>query len=113
MDKDNNVYKRVGRKYVPIGLRIDDHWLGDGIWIVRHCKYGRSITRADYLANSYGLIKAGEITNIDLVRLSAMEPYVEVAAKVIADNQFKSITPMDLARLVVKELFDFGDKITR
>lgn len=94
-------------------MRIDDHWLGDGIWIVRHREHGRSITRADYLANCYGLIKAGEITNIDLVRLSAMEQYVEVAAKVIADNQFKSITLMDLARIVVKKLFDFGDKVTK
>ena len=107
---DNNVYKKVGRKYVPIGLVVADHWLSDGIWIVRHKKGSKSHTRADYLADSYGLVKAGEIAKIDLPALGAMEDYAEVAAQVICRNGNQHMTPFELARRIVKELFEFNEK---
>ena len=108
--EDLNVYKKEGRKYVPIGYRVRDDYLTDGVWIVRHRPGCKSTTRADYLADCYGLIKAGEIAKIDLPKLGTMEDYAEVVSKVIFRNDNISLTPMDLARRIVKELFEYEEK---
>lgn len=108
--KDENVYKKMGRRYVPIGIWAKNDWLCDGIWIVRHRKGCTSTTRGDYLADCYGVIKAGEIARIDFPKLGAMEDYSEIAAKIIADNEIGH-TPYETARKVVKALFDYNDKL--
>lgn len=110
--EDLNVYKKVGRKYVPIGYRIEDNYLNDGIWIVRHKPGSTQITRGDYLAQSYGLIKAGEIAKIDLARLGAMEGYAEVVANTIG-NLKGGLTNIDIARRIVKELFEYDLSLKR
>lgn len=109
-DKDRNVYKKVGRKYVPIGLKIDDNWLNDGIWIVQHKPGSKQITRGDYLAQSYGLIKVGELAKIDLPVLGSLEEYAEVVAGTIGDMRGQ-MTNIDIARRIVKDLFDYNEKL--
>lgn len=104
--KDENVYRKVGRKYEPIGMRVGDEWLGDGVWIVRHKQHSTSRTRADYLADCYGLIKAGDIAKLDLPKLGAMEDYAEVVAKTLGECMDKGCTLMDISRRVVKDLFE-------
>ena len=105
-----NVYKKVGRKYVPIGLRVGDRWFSDGIWIVRHKQGSTQITRGDYLAQSYGLIKAGELAKIDLPILGTLEEYAEVVAKTIG-NMKGEMTTINIARIIVKDLFDYCEKL--
>lgn len=109
-DQDLNVYKKVGRRYVPLGLKIDDNYLNDGIWIVRHKQGSTQITRGDYLAQSYGLIKAGELSKIDLPILGALEEYAEVIAHTIGNMQGQ-MTNIDIARRIVKDLFDYCEKL--
>lgn len=103
---DENVYRKVGRRYEPIGMLVSDHWLSDGVWIVRHKKYSKSTTRADYLTDCYGLIKAGDIAKLDLPKLGAMENYADVVAGTLQNEMGKNQTLMDVARKVVKDLFD-------
>ena len=110
--EDLNVYKKVGRKYVPIGYRIEDNYLNDGIWIVRHKPGSTQITRGDYLAQSYGLIKAGEIAKIDLPILGGLEEYAEVVANTIG-NMKGSFSNIDIARRIVKDLFDYNEKLKK
>lgn len=110
MEEDRNVYKKVGRKYVPIGLKIDDNWLNDGIWIVRHKSGSTQITRGDYLADSYGLIKAGELAKIDFPTLGSLEEYSEVVANTIGKMQGQ-LSNIDIARRIVKDLFDYNEKL--
>ena len=109
-EENRNVYKKVGRKYVPIGLKIDDHYLNDGIWIVRHKIGSTSITRGDYLAQSYGLIKVGELAKVDLPILGSLEEYAEVVANTIGNMQGQ-MTNIDIARRIVKDLFDYCEKL--
>lgn len=109
-NKDLNVYKKVGRKYVPIGYRIEDNYLNDGIWIVHHKPGSTQITRGDYLADSYGLIKVGDIAKIDLPKLGAMEEYAEVVANTIGNLKGR-LTNIDIARRIVKELFEYNEKL--
>lgn len=110
MEEDRNVYKEVGRKYVPIGMKLDDNWLNDGIWVVRHRDGCKSITRGDYLADSYGLIKAGELAKVDLPMLGGLEEYAEAVASTIGklEGQLANIA---IARRIVKDLFDYNEKL--
>lgn len=68
MKEDKNVYKKVGRKYMPIGLRIGDRYFSDGIYIVRH----RCTTNAGYLAQIYGICKIGDNVEADFTKLASM-----------------------------------------
>lgn len=112
MNEDRNVYKKVGRKYVPIGMKIDDHWLNDGIWVIRHREGCKSITRGDYLAHSYGLVKAGEIAKVDLSLLGGLEEYAEVVANTLG-NMKGSFCNIDIARRIVKDLFEYNEKLKK
>ena len=109
-EENRNVYKKVGRKYVPIGLRIGDRWFPDGIWIVRHKEHGCETTNAGYLAQIYGICKVGENATADLTKLADMEEYADVVSKVVFENENKPITRQDLSRLIVKALFDFNEE---
>ena len=108
-EEDKNVYKKVGRKYVPIGYRHEDRYLTDGIWIVRHKDYGKQMTNAGYLAQIYGMCKVGENATADLTKLADMEEYADVVLKTIFENENKTMTRQDLSRLIVKALFDFNE----
>ena len=109
-EEDMNVYKKVGRKYVPIGLRIGDRWFSDGIWIVRHKEHGCQTTNAGYLSQIYGICKIGDNVEADFTKLASMEEYADVVAKTISINENKPMTRQDLSRLIVKALFDFNEK---
>ena len=110
MEEDRNIYKKVGRRYVPIGLRIGDRWFSDGIWIVRHKEHGCQTTNAGYLARIYGICKIGDNVEADFTKLASMEEYADVVAKTISINENKAMTRQDLSRLIVKALFDFNEK---
>ena len=109
-EEDMNVYKKVGRKYVPIGLRIGDRWFSDGIYIVRHKEHGCETTSAGYLAGIYGICKIGDNVEADFTKLASMEEYADVVSKTIFENENKPMTRQDLSRLIVKALFDFNEK---
>lgn len=105
MEEDKNVYKKVGHKYVPIGLRIGDRYFSDGIYIVRH----QCTTNAGYLAQIYGICKIGDNVEADFTKLASMEEYADVVAKTINNNcSDKGMTTMNLSRKIVKALFDFN-----
>lgn len=105
MEEDKNVYKKVGRKYVPIGLIIGDRYFSDGIYIVRH----QCTTHAGYLAQIYGICKIGDNVEADFTKLASMEEYADVVAKTINNNcSDKGMTTMNLSRKIVKALFDFN-----
>ena len=110
MEEDRNIYKKVGRRYVPIGLRIGDRWFSDGIWIVRHKEHGCQTTNAGYLSQIYGICKIGDNVEADFTKLASMEEYADVVAKTISINENKAMTRQDLSRLIVKALFDFNEK---
>lgn len=109
-DEDRNVYKKVGRKYVPIGYRIEDNYLSDGLWLVRHKAHSTQMANAGYLAQIYGICKVGDYSTADLTKLASMEEYSAVVSQTIFENENKSISRNDLAKIIVKALFDFNEK---
>lgn len=109
-EEDMNVYKKVGRKYVPIGLRVGDHWLTDGIWVVKHKEHSIRQTNVGYLSQIYGMCKVGENATADLTKLADIEEYADVVLKVMFENEKKIMARQDLARMIVKALFDHNEK---
>lgn len=112
-EEDRNVYKKVGRKYVPLGLRLDDNWLSDGIWIVKHKDHSKQFTNASYLAQLCGLCKVGENAVADFTQLAEIEKYANVVLEVIHDNENKAMSRYDLSCIIVKRLFDYNDELKK
>lgn len=76
MDSDNNVYIKRGKKYIPFGVRYNENYLPDGIWLARHFDLSYGKTNVDrYLS---GLYKVGECPDyIDIPTLCSEHLYTE------------------------------------
>lgn len=86
-NSDDNVYIKRGRKYVPFGMRYNEHYLPDGIWYVRHFDNSYGHTNVDHYLS--GLYKVGETPKmIDVPKLCSTHSYVEY---VMNSPEFKEI----------------------
>ena len=74
--KDDNVYIKRGRRYIPFGLRYYQNYLPDGIWYVRHFDNSYGHTNVDHYLS--GLYKVGDIPGYpDIPKLCSTHSYVE------------------------------------
>ena len=90
MKKDMNVYKKVGRRYIPFGRRYDENYLSDGIWYVKHNDYCSSRTNIDYIAELTSLIKVGECPEqLDITR--ALQRH-DLAEMILRNDEFVNFT---------------------
>ena len=84
---NSQVYKKVGRKYVPIGF--SDGWTGfpsDGVWLVHH-RQGCS--------SSECIMKIGEVPQIDLYSFIRNKIHLEQALnKAIGDKVHELFTKL-------------------
>lgn len=86
-DTDDNVYIKRGNRYTPFGLRYNEQYLPDGIWLIRHYDHSFGGTNVDHYLS--GLYKVGEIPEmIDIPKLCSIHTYVEY---VMASPEFKKI----------------------
>lgn len=84
---DKNVYKKVGRKYVPFGLYFySEERLQDGLWLVRHRGASSSISNADHLASKWGLTKVGDIPVTDVTKLATADDIHRVIDRYLFDH---------------------------
>lgn len=75
MDKeDNKVYRKVGRRYEPVGMFTGCDWLGDGIWYLNSKPGCRSTISVEYLSN---LLKVGDKSIPDLTKLCGLKDIVD------------------------------------
>ena len=75
---DNNVYKTVGKRYIPIGSTMCDEWLTDGFWYVRHGNGCKSVTNMDYMAQLYHFPREKHIVEFDdLNKLADIHDFAE------------------------------------
>ena len=114
--KDNNIYiKKDNGRYVPYGIAVNEDYLFDGIWYVRHNDYSRSITNADkYLPSLFKLGDKPE--KIDIPKLCAMNDYVNY---VLESKEFKELCDNgkfsfnDLTSKIVALVIDLNKKYTK
>lgn len=99
---DNNVYKKVGRKYVPFGSRYDENYLSDGVWYVKHRDNCHSHTNVAHIAELTGLVKVGECPDrLDITR--ALQQH-DLAEAILRDKEFNEFIskPCSICELVHK-----------
>lgn len=101
--RDDNVYRceitSSGRKkYIPFGLRWDEHYLPDGIWYVRHRDGSYGTANISWIQN---LMKVGNSSINDLPRLCGMFDYAEY---VLNHPEFQEmvVRPVSISDIVHK-----------
>lgn len=84
---DDNIYIKEGKRYKPFGLRINQNYLPDGIWYVRHYEHSYGVTNVDHYIQ--GLYKVGNVPNyVDIPKLCSIHSYVEY---VMSSPEFRKI----------------------
>lgn len=109
---DRNIYKKVGRRYVPIGMLEPERYLTDGIWLVRHKPSGTSRTNLAWISSLYGFVKVGDIPPSDFTAVAKMERYADAVARVLDENGIPpvGICLQDLARRIVSAMYEVNGK---
>lgn len=109
MDKDKNLYRKVGRKYQPIGV-LDTHWWNDGIYLVQH--KGTSVTSMPWLEKCFGITRVGDVPKADFVKLAKMEQYTDAVSDVLAKYGIppRGVPLQDMAREIIRAMHEVNER---
>lgn len=79
----DNLYVKVGRKYVPYGRRLNENYLTDGVYVVRCDKQCgmRSISSVGYLEECYRIDKVSNNYRITTEQMASLEDYSDYVWK--------------------------------
>ena len=103
---DENIYRKIGRRYIPVGRLVNLNYLHDGVWYIRH--HGTvsvSMTNADHLNDIYRICGA-KYLSIDV--LAGME---DIANDIAHSPEMVNLTSkgysvMDIIRLTITQLIN-------
>ena len=103
---DENIYRKIGRRYIPVGRIVNFDYLQDGIWYIRH--HGTvsvSMTNADHLNDIYRICGAKDLS-IDV--LAGMEDIANdiIHSPEMANLASKGYSVMDIIRLTITKLIN-------
>lgn len=103
---DENIYRKIGRRYIPVGRFVNLNYLHDGVWYIRH--HGTvsvSMTNADHLNDIYRVCGAKDLT-IDV--LAGMEDIANdiIHSPEMANLASKGYSVMDIIRLTITKLIN-------
>lgn len=103
---DENLYRKAGRRYVPVGRLVNLNYLRDGVWYIRH--HGTvsvSMTNADHLNDIYRVCGAKDLS-IDV--LAGMENIANDIAHSpeMVNLMSKGYSVMDIIRLTITQLIN-------
>ena len=103
---DENLYRKEGRRYVPVGRLVNLDYLHDGVWYVRHHgDVSVSMTNADHLNDIYRVCGAKDLS-IDV--LAGME---NIANDIAHSSEMVNLTSkgysvMDIIRLTITQIIN-------
>ena len=109
---DNNVYFKRGRKYIPFGVRYDERYLPDGIWLVQHNEHSTTHTNVDsYLSGIYKL--ADNPQYVDVPKLCSVAKYADYILDnpEIKEMMNQGYTFYDLVHKIVALVVKLNDTI--
>jgi len=72
---DNALYRRIGKKYVPVNMQIEVNSWQEGVFAVTRVHsslYPDSWTNANYLQEIFRLYRCGDIEKVSISRLGGM-----------------------------------------
>lgn len=87
---ENNVYSKIGNKYIPFAVvKKDEDWLQGGVFVVRSDKrYGiRSIADSEYLQECFRVDKIGNNYRILADQLASLEDYADFCASELRKHE--------------------------
>lgn len=103
---DENIYRKIGRRYIPVGRIVNFDYLQDGIWYIRHHgPVSASVTNANHLKNIYRVCGAKDLS-IDV--LAGMENIANDIAHSpeMVNLTSKGYSVMDIIRLTITKLIN-------
>lgn len=101
-----DIYRKVGRRYIPFGVGCDMSRLPEGIYAVYKTRSGSSCCNIDFYGhNSYRLAKVGEIPDIDLSIIAGLEKrWIDVVTDAINDSIGENLSIADTARRILSAI---------
>ena len=101
-----DVYRKVGRRYIPFGVGCDMSRLPEGIYAVYKTRSGSECCNIDFYGhNSYRIAKVGEIPDIDLSIIAGLEKrWIDVVTDAINDSIGESLSIADTARRILSAI---------
>ena len=103
-----DIYRKVGRKYIPFGVGCDLSRLPEGIYAVYKTRHGKACCNIDFYGhNSYRLAKVGEIPDIDLSIIAGLEKrWIDVVTDAINESIGENLTIADTARRILSAIMN-------
>lgn len=101
-----DIYRKVGRKYIPFGVGCDMSRLPEGIYAVYKTRSGSSCCNIDFYGhNSYRIAKVGDIPDIDLSIIAGLEKrWIDVVTDAINDSIGENLSIADTARRILSAI---------
>lgn len=81
MENDNRIYRKAGKRYVPVGVSYTGHYLTDGIYLVRSTNHSVETSNLKYYA---GICRVGDVPVLDFTRIAAAVSEAGPIAEIIA-----------------------------
>ena len=108
IEKVMDIYRKVGRKYIPFGIGCDMSRLPEGIYAVYKTRYGSSCCNLDFYGNnSYRLAKVGDIPDIDLSTVAGLEKrWLDVVTDAINESMEERLSIADTARRILSAIMN-------
>lgn len=75
MNVADTLFLKVGNKYVPYGIRLNEDYLSDGVYVVRCDKRMRGIASVGYLEECYRIDKVSNNYRITTEQMASLEDY--------------------------------------
>ncbi len=111
-DTDNALYKRYGKKYVPVEMCLRGEWSWqEGVFaVIRTSKLGfpNRFVSADYLQKIFSLYRCGDIEEVSISELAGMDKLAAHLCKHWSEIQGDSI--YEQCASIVAILFNYKNK---
>ena len=113
----DNLYVKVGKRYVPYGIRLNEDYLTDGVYVVRCDKQCgmRSISSVGYLEECYRIDKVSNNYRITTEKMASLKDYADYAIEEL--RKFRSerctdgygLSTAEEIACVIGSVFKFSD----
>lgn len=104
----DTVYRKVGRRYEPIGMCTPIDWFNEGIWVLRKNKHSKQFTSGDYL---YDMIKMCNISNeMTIQELASIDSYVDyvLMSKEWSEFQKGPHSMVEITSFILAKAFEYN-----
>ena len=105
--EDNSLYRKVGKKYVRVGVSESADALGEGVWVICKCKSSKTFTSEEYLRKLYRCTKAADIKKVSAAEIGGMEKLAHYLSSRLDELDGSRGSRYDYARRIVGILFDY------